>query len=96
MTTDKFTVCDECIHRAVCELKIPGDCEHFQSTVEETAEIKWVQREKRIGDKRCPKCGEVVSFGATIIRGVPYCSVCGKQLDDRFMNYCPNCGRRIK
>ena len=96
MTMDKSTMCDECIHRAVCGLEISDDCENFQSALEETAEIKWVQRETRIDDKRCPKCGEVISFCATIIRGIPYCSVCGKQLDDRFMNYCPNCGRRIK
>lgn len=40
MTMDKSTMCDECIHSEVCELKIPGDCEHFQSALEETAEIK--------------------------------------------------------
>lgn len=88
--------CDECIHREVCELEIQGDCEHFQSEVEETADIEWVHREKRIGDTRCPKCGEVITFGVTLMQKVPYCSSCGKQLDDRFMNYCPNCGKKIR
>lgn len=68
----------------------------FEDRVEETAEIEWVHREKRIGDTRCPKCGEVITFGVTLMQKVPYCSLCGKQLDDRFMNYCPNCGKKIR
>lgn len=62
----------------------------------DTASIEWVSREKRIGDVKCPKCGEVITFGVTIIQKVPYCSSCGKRLDDRFMNYCPNCGKKIR
>lgn len=27
---------------------------------------------------------------------IPYCSRCGKQIDDRFMHFCPNCGAKIE
>lgn len=26
---------------------------------------------------------------------IPYCSRCGKRTDDRFMNFCPNCGAKL-
>ena len=26
----------------------------------------------------------------------PYCSSCGKRIDDRFMHFCPNCGAKFK
>lgn len=26
----------------------------------------------------------------------PYCSVCNKHLDDRFLNFCPNCGAKME
>lgn len=63
---------------------------------ENTAHIKCVSREKRVGERICPKCGKVVSMGYISIQEIPYCSSCGKRLDDRFMNYCPNCGKKIR
>lgn len=30
------------------------------------------------------------------ITKIPYCSRCGKQIDDRFMHFCPNCGAKIE
>lgn len=90
------TKCDECIHSAVCELEIPGDCEHFQSALEDTATINWVSRAKMLGGEKCPNCGYCKTPVHTIVDKVPYCSSCGKRLDDRFMNYCPNCGKKIR
>lgn len=26
---------------------------------------------------------------------IPYCFRCGKHIDDRFMNFCPNCGAKL-
>lgn len=26
---------------------------------------------------------------------IPYCSRCGKRIDDTFMHYCPNCGAKL-
>ena len=26
---------------------------------------------------------------------IPYCSRCGKRIDDRFMHFCPNCGAKL-
>ena len=89
------TKCDKCIHKDVCESTYHRDCENFQSIIKEEAEINWVHREKRIPRKECHKCGEVITHGVTLMQKVPYCSACGKQLDDRFMNYCPNCGKKI-
>lgn len=89
------TKCDECIHSAVCELEIPGDCEHFQSALEETAKIEWVSRGITGGGDKCPNCGYVKTPRYSAVVRTPYCSVCGKKLDDNFRNYCPNCGKRI-
>lgn len=27
---------------------------------------------------------------------IPYCSRCGKRIDDRFMHFCPNCGAKME
>lgn len=67
----------------------------FNESNEETAEIKWVQREKMLGGEKCPNCGYCKTPVHTVDK-VPYCSSCGKRLDDRFMNYCPNCGKKIR
>ena len=95
MTTDKFTVCDECIHRVVCEAEADGDCENFQSALEETAKIEYVSKGVVRGGDKCPKCGHCQNPVHTIVQRTPYCSKCGKRLDDYFQNYCPNCGRKI-
>lgn len=44
---------------------------------------------------KCQICGSTVNVEVSHPMEhdkVPYCSECGKRLDDRFMNYCPACG----
>lgn len=94
---DTVSICSKCAHRIVCERNAYGDCDNFEEEVnEKEVEINWVYREKRVGRKECPKCGETITLGYTIVDKIPYCSNCGKRMDDRFFNYCPNCGKKIK
>lgn len=60
------------------------------------AQIIW--KERTLGGYRytkCPECNKEVEVEKPITSGVPYCSRCGKRLDDRFMHYCPNCGAKM-
>lgn len=43
----------------------------------------------------CPKCGATITVEKPIESKVPYCSKCGKRLDDRFTNFCSYCGAEI-
>ena len=61
------------------------------------AQIIW--KERTLGGYRytkCPECNKEVEVEKPITSGVPYCSRCGKRLDDRFMHYCPNCGAMME
>ena len=62
--------------------------------------IVWKQRHEgayRYLDVRRHNCGttESIEIERPAQTKVPYCSQCGKRLDDTFMNYCPHCGAKM-
>ena len=62
------------------------------------AHIVWKERTTggyKYKDAKCQICGSTVTVEVSRPMEhdkVPYCSKCGKRLDDRFMQFCPACG----
>ena len=60
--------------------------------------IVWKERTTggyKYKDAKCQICGSTVTVEVSRPMEhdkVPYCSKCGKRLDDRFMQFCPACG----
>lgn len=86
---------EELLRRAADTIEMLS--EKMRGTEVQHGHIVW-KRQIRGGYKyinvKCRNCGttEHVEIEHPLDTKTPYCSECGKRLDDLFMEYCPNCG----